>query len=295
MFTRDALTNFQPAHATLVGIDSDGCVFDTMEAKQKLCFHGLIVAHWGLEPIEKQVRETAEFVNLYSRHRGTNRFLSLVLTFDLLRKRPEVQAAGIALPDFTSLRLFCESGRPMSNAALEASARQTGDPELASVLAWSKAVNKAIEQTVTHAPLFKWVAESLEQIQAGSDAICISQTPAETVVREWRRHGLLGYVRAIAGQELGTKTEHLRLAAAGHYPPGNVLVIGDAPGDLKAARDNRSHFYPINPGQEAVSWERFHREAYPRFLRAEYDGRYAAALIAEFNRLLPEKPPWNTP
>ncbi len=289
---KEDLTNLRPEHATFVGIDSDGCVFDTMEAKQKLCFHPLIVAHWRLEPVEKQLRETAEFVNLYSRHRGTNRFAALLLTFDLLRRRPEVPASGVALPGFPSLRRFCDSGLPLSNASLERVARETGDAELAAVLAWSEAVNRAIARTVTDAPPFPGARESLAAIAAQSDAICISQTPAEALAREWRRHGLTEYVRIIAGQELGAKTEHLRLAAAGRYPPGNVLVIGDAPGDLRAARDNQALFYPINPGDEAGSWERFRREAYGRFLGRDYAGAYEEALVSAFEKLLPETPNW---
>ena len=48
-----------------------------------------------------------------------------------------------------------------------------------------------------------------------------------------------------AGQELGTKTEHLKLAAKNKYPPERILMIGDAPGDLNAARANGALFYPI--------------------------------------------------
>jgi len=44
MFTKEDLINFKPKFSTFVGIDSDGCVFDTMEIKQKQCFHGLIVS-----------------------------------------------------------------------------------------------------------------------------------------------------------------------------------------------------------------------------------------------------------
>ena len=57
VYTKQDLLNLKPAHSTFVGIDSDGCVFDTMEIKQKKCFHKLIVAHWRLEPIAKYVRE----------------------------------------------------------------------------------------------------------------------------------------------------------------------------------------------------------------------------------------------
>jgi len=82
--TRARLLAMAPTADTFVGVDSDGCVFDTMEAKQKKCFHPLIIEHWHLEPIAQAVRETAEFVALYSRWRGTNRFPALKLVFELL-------------------------------------------------------------------------------------------------------------------------------------------------------------------------------------------------------------------
>ncbi len=292
VFTRDDLTSLKPEHETFVGIDSDGCVFDTMEIKQKQCFHKLIVSHWHLEPIEKYVREAAEFVNLYSKYRGQNRFPCLLRSIDLLRDRPEVMASAIKLPEFNSLKKFIDSGLPMGNPALEKTVQETGDPELAAILAWSKAVNNEIEKIVTNVPPYKWVLESLQKIKAHSDAICVSQTPTEALIREWQQHHLMEYVKIIAGQELGTKTEHLRLATSGRYSPDNILMIGDAPGDFKAAKGNQAHFYPINPGHETASWERFYTEAYDKFLRHEYDGPYETALMAEFEKLLPDTPPW---
>ncbi|MCA1808924.1 MAG: hypothetical protein ABR497_09800 [Kiritimatiellia bacterium] len=68
----------------LVGIDSDGCVFPTMEIKQRQCIHPLIIKHWHLDPLAPLVRETAAFVNLYSRSRGSNRFVALCRTMELL-------------------------------------------------------------------------------------------------------------------------------------------------------------------------------------------------------------------
>jgi phosphoglycolate phosphatase-like HAD superfamily hydrolase len=82
------------------------------------------------------------------------------------------------------------------------------------------------------------------------------------------------------------------LAARGKYAPGHVLMIGDAPGDMKAARANGALFYPINPGHEEKSWQRFYEEAVHKFLAGEYTGDYQTAVIAEFEKLLPEVPPW---
>ena len=51
-----------PQHDYLVGIDSDGCVFDTMELKHKECFIPNIIRYWKLQAISKYAREAAEFV-----------------------------------------------------------------------------------------------------------------------------------------------------------------------------------------------------------------------------------------
>lgn len=292
-YTTEDLENLKPLHQSLVCIDSDGCVFDTMDIKQKKCFHTLIVSHWGLQAVEKYVREAAEFVNLYSKWRGQNRFLGLITMFDFLRERKEIIDSGIEMPRLPRLRAFIASGVPLGNPALEKAVKETGDKELASLLKWSTDVNQSIADNIGSVPPFKWVAESLEKIHAGSDIICTSQTPVEALVREWGEHGLSRYVSVIAGQELGTKGEHIALASRGKYKSEDILMVGDALGDLKAARENNALFYPINPGHEETSWERFCREAYERFVTHSYAGEYEDAMIAEFKALLPETPPWN--
>ena len=291
-YTRQHLIDLKPQHLTFVGIDSDGCVFDTMEIKQKKCFHTLIIAHWHLDPIEKYVREAAEFVNLYSKWRGANRFIALIKVFDLLRDRREILESGVTIPGLPMLNKFANSGVPLGNPSLERSVRESSDPELMSVLKWSKDVNASIAKIVRNIPPFKWVRESLQKIRMNSDAICVSQTPAEALAREWREHDLTKYVAVIAGQELGTKAEHISLAVKERYDPNNILMIGDAPGDRKAAKANNAHFYPINPAREEASWERFCKEAYEKFLKGEFGGKYEEKIIAEFEALLPETPPW---
>ena len=72
------LIDFKPKQSFFVGIDSDGCAFDAMEIKHKECFTPSTIKVWGLQPVSKYARETAEFVNLYSTTRGLNRWIALV-------------------------------------------------------------------------------------------------------------------------------------------------------------------------------------------------------------------------
>ena len=77
------LVDMQPQFKFFVGIDSDGCAFDTMEIKHKECFCPNIINHWGLQGVSKYAREAAEFTNLYSAWRGVNRWPALIKVFDL--------------------------------------------------------------------------------------------------------------------------------------------------------------------------------------------------------------------
>ncbi|HEY0708858.1 MAG TPA: HAD family hydrolase, partial [Polyangia bacterium] len=138
------------------------------------------------------------------------------------------------------------------------------------------------------------VEPCLQKLRERADIMVVSATPQEALAREWAEHGIEKYVALIAGQEMGSKTEHLTLAAKGKYAGENILMVGDAPGDFKAARDVGALFYPINPGDEEASWERFFEEGIPKFFSKQYAGAYEAKLITDFDRLLPKDPPWKT-
>lgn len=287
-----ALSELKPQHEFFVGIDSDGCAFDSMEIKHKECFCPNIIKHWRFQAVSKYAREAVEFVNLYSKWRGTNRWPALTLTFDLLRERPEVAARHAEIPQAPKLREFIASGQPLSNDGLEAYMAEHPDPELNRALEWSVAVNKSIADMVFGLPPFPYVKESLQLLAAKTDSVVVSQTPTDALVREWEEHDIAKYVRAIAGQELGTKKQHLKMATAGNYTSNRVLMIGDALGDLEAARGNQALFFPINPGHEEDSWRRFYEEGVHKFLKGEFAGAYEAELMGEFTKLLPATPPW---
>jgi phosphoglycolate phosphatase-like HAD superfamily hydrolase len=286
------LADFKPQCEFFVGIDSDGCAFDSMEIKHKECFCPNIIKYWNLQAVSKYAREAAEFVNLYSKWRGTNRWPALVMVFDLLRERPEVTARHVEIPRAPRLREFIASGKPLSNDGLEAYRAEHPDPELNRAMEWSVAVNRSIADIVSGLPPFPYVRESLELLATKTDTIVVSQTPTEALVREWEEHDIAKHVRVIAGQELGTKKQHLKIATAGKYAPNHVLMIGDAFGDLEAARANHTLFFPVNPGHEEESWRRLYEEGIGKFLAGEFAGAYEAELLADFVKLLPETPPW---
>jgi len=286
------LKALKPKKEFFIGIDSDGCAFDTMEVKHKECFIPNIIKHWDLQPVSKFARQAAEFINLYSRWRGINRFPGLVMVFDLLAEREEVKKRGVNIPVAQSLRDWIARETRLGNPALKKAVQQSKDPVLKRTLRWSEAVNASIADMVKGVPPFPFVRESLAKMTPLADSIVVSATPGEALAREWEEHDIAKYVGIIAGQEMGTKAEHLKFAAGGKYKPDNILMIGDAPGDMKAARDNNALFYPINPGDEDKSWQRFFEEALDRFIKGRYAGDYEKKLIAEFEQYLPETPPW---
>ena len=262
-----------------------------MEIKHKECFTPMFIKYFGLQAVSKYAREVWEFVNLYSKTRGANRFLTLVRSLNLLRERPEVKARHVQIPETKVLEEWIARETKLGNATLAAEVKR-GNQALARIKEWSDAVNRAVEDIVKGVPPFPLFRESLARIEQRADAMVISQTPADALEREWLEHDIKKGVKLIAGQEMGTKTEHLRLAAKDKYAPRKILMIGDAPGDYKAAKANGALFYPITPGHEEGSWKRFHDEALHRFFSGEYAGEYEAALITEFDASLPEDPPW---
>jgi phosphoglycolate phosphatase-like HAD superfamily hydrolase len=293
---QEKLRAFRPTKAFFVGIDSDGCAFNSMEVKHNDSFSVNLIKHFGLQAVSRQVHQVWDFVNLYSQTRGCNRFKAIALVCDLLREMPRVKKAGVEIPGLTYLKQWIKSetqlGNPKLRAKVESSSGSEAE-ELQKVLEWSQAVNRTIEEIVHNLPPFPGVRESLAKLRERADIMVVSATPQEALDREWAQYGIDGYVSLIAGQEMGSKAQHLTLAAKGNYQPAHILMVGDAPGDLQAAREVGALFYPINPGDEETSWERFLAEAIDRFFTERYAGEYQARLIAEFERLLPKDPPWS--
>lgn len=292
------LKDLKPTKQFFVGIDSDGCAFDTMGIKQRECFCPWMIAYFDLQPVAQAARQCKEFADLFSKTRGINRHKAIkrILT-ELLPSHPMVKERGFEVPQF---KYYCQwvddPNSLLSNDGLEqaiaAAVNEEAEKELQHALEWSRRVNSAVKDIVKGIPPFPYVRESLEKISAQADVIVCSATPCEALTREWQEHNIDRFVRVIAGQEMGKKAQHLNYAAKGKYEKDHILMVGDAPGDMKAARANNALFYPINPGDEANSWKRFHDEAFDNFINNCYAGEYEEKIIAEFDEYLPETPPW---
>ena len=292
------LKEFKPKHEFFVGIDSDGSVFDTMGIKQRECFCPWLIAFFSLQPVARAVRECKEFADLFSRTRGANRHKTTKrIIAELLPEHPMTKARGFKVPQYPHYFAWVDDPKStLSNdglkQAIKKAKNQEVKKELELALAWSERVNWAIGEIVKGMPPFGYVRQSLEKIRPLADVIVVSGTPNEALKREWEEHDIAKYVEVIAGQEMGSKAQHLEYATKGRYDKEHVLMVGDAPGDMKAARANDALFYPINPGNEIESWKRFYDEVFDKFINGEYAGQYEEELIEKFDSYLPELPTW---
>jgi len=281
-----------------VGIDSDGCVFDTMGIKHRECFCPMLIAYFGLQPVAHAARECKDFADLYSKTRGANRHKTSVrILTELLPSHPEVRERNFKVPAFPYYEQWVNDPQSLLSdngleQAIAPAPNEEARKEFRLVLTWRKRVNELIKEVVKGIPPFPYVRESLEKIRRTADMIVCSQTPTEALVREWQEHGIQDYPAVIAAQEMGTKADQLKYASQGKYAENHVLMIGDAPGDLKAAQANRALFFPVNPGHETASWKRFYEEGFDRFIHGTFAGPYQNGLIAEFESYLPEHPSW---
>lgn len=291
------LRNFKPTKKFLIAIDSDGCAFDAMGIKQRECFCPWMIACFGLQPVAEAARECKEFADLYSNTRGANRHKTMArILRELLPAHPKVKESGFKVPKFEYYCKWVKNPNSVLNnaglkRAIAKSKKEKEKAQLKTALDWSNKVNKAVADIVKNIAPFKFVLESLKKACTKADIIVCSATPTEALEREWAEHGIDKYVQVIAGQEMGSKAEHLKMVS-GKYDAGQILMIGDAISDLEAAKKNNVHFYPIKPGNEVESWKRFYEEVLDKFINARYLGSYEAKIAKSFIASLPENPPW---
>lgn len=273
------LTEFTKKKPFLICVDSDGCAMDTMDVKHIKCFGPCMVKEWNLgqwsEPILKRWNE----INLYSMTRGINRFLGLA---EALREINDTYCVIDGLDEFVA---WTKSAPELSNGALAEQVKDAKGSCMAKALAWSKQVNESIDALPeADKKAFDGVAEGLRAAGEMADVAVVSSANREAVVEEWQRCGLLDVVDVLCCQDTGSKAHCIAELLKQGYAPDHVLMVGDAPGDHKAAQGNGVWFYPILVRREPESWAKL-----PEALKALADGRYAALgeeLYHEFLRNL---------
>ena len=276
----EAITDFKKSKEFLVCVDSDGCAMDTMDVKHQKCFGPKAIEQWNLGAVETKFLEIWNMVNLYSKTRGINRFKGLVKTFELSA------AEGLDMPNFAAIAQWVQTSDELSNPSLKRAIEKTGNQELIKTLAWSEAVNKAITALPEDDKPFPNVKEGLKIISAVADVAIVSSANGSAVRHEWTRHGLAPYVQVLLGQEAGSKAACIRGIKEDNFAEDQVLMVGDAPGDLDAAVANGVLYYPILVGEEGFSWTRLASEALAKFIDGSYRGEYQLILIDEFNATL---------
>ena len=275
-----------------IGLDSDGCVLDTMASKQHLFLQPLFVKAFDLAPVAEVYQACADFVSLYSQTRGISRLRAILLTLTHFNRHPGRVAAGFPIIDTADLEAFAASGLPLSNAALKTWLVEHPSTLLERLLAWSEAVNAAILQSGVVFPVYEGARQALMGMKGRSTAGVVSQSPEQVLAQDWGAHGLLDYVAHVAGAEVGDKVAQLRTLTDGRFPRDHVLMVGDAPGDWQAAHSFGCRFFPIVPGAEEASWARFNGGIYEAFITGQWSREAEAAEIARFESALPVAPPW---
>lgn len=290
----DVLTDMKRTKDYLVCIDSDGCLLDNMELKHKECFCPAVVNVWNLQGASKYVREVHEWVNLYSRSRGWNRFPAVVRTLELSYARSELKERGYIMPNLKPLKMWIEETPVLSAVAIDEYARKCPDcdPLLLQAAQWSREVDANIAHIVRNILPFPGVREAVLKLREFADVVVVSATPHDALVRELTAVGIAPLMTAIAGQELGTKSQSIRKAMSHGYAADHVLKIGDAPSDYEAARDNGVLFNPIVAGKERDSWNNVLEVSSVKFRNGTFKGEYQDEILKDFFATLAEEPRW---
>ncbi|PWT27841.1 HAD family hydrolase [Butyrivibrio fibrisolvens] len=259
----------------IVCIDSDGCAMDTMNIKHFKCFGPCMIEEWGLEQWQDEILTSWNRVNLFTKTRGINRFKGLALALK------EVNDRYKAIEGVDELVKWADEAPELSNRAVEAMI--PNGQIFTKALNWSRAVNEGIEKLPKEEiKPFDGVKETLEEIHKSCDIAVVSSANPEAVKAEWERFGLLSYVDIVCTQDMGSKAYCIGEIAKKGYDKRNILMCGDAVGDMKAAQSNGVLYYPICVNKENKSWTKLRTESLSKFTDGSFDDGYQQSLIDEF-------------
>lgn len=272
--------NFTRKHDFLVCVDSDGCVMDTMNCKHFYCFGPCMVAEWGLEAWKDAILERWNVINLFSMTRGINRFKGLAMALG------EIHQQYTPITGIEALQHWADTAPALSNDGVAKAAAEATEPEAKLVfqkaLAWSRAVNAAIVALDESLKVpYAGAAEGLAAAHSFADVAMVSSANRDAVEEEWGKFGLLEHTDIVLAQDVGSKAACIARMLEFGYDKGNVIMIGDAPGDSDAAEKNGVHYYPILVNHEKESWDEAVALAYAKLQEGTYPA-YGAEKKAQF-------------
>lgn len=277
----DRFDGFAKTKEYLICVDSDGCAMDTMDIKHIRCFGPSMVQEWKLWRWEREAEFYWNKVSLYSMSRGVNRFKGL---YETLRY---VDTHMTPVEGLSDLALFVNESKALSNPALQEYIEKTDSPILKKCLRWSETVNEEIRQLTANDRLaFSGVAETLSMLSARADIVVVSSATPQALEEEWRTNDILKYVSLICAQDAGSKTYCIRRLLEKGYDPEKAMMIGDAPGDRKAAAACGISFYPIEVRREVASWKELSEHAAEAFFAGNYRGETEERYIEAFEQNL---------
>jgi phosphoglycolate phosphatase-like HAD superfamily hydrolase len=280
MNTIEEITGFQPTKEFFIGIDSDGTAFDSMNIKHIKSMFPAALEVWDVGEYRDEFANIWYRLNLYSASRGINRFTGLLAALDEMRKKTAI------VPDTSPLRDFVERSEALSNAALRTWMQKRPSALLDDVMRWSLRSDELFEEHTRGLLPFANVEPCIKAMAEKADIMVVSSASGKGLDKDWSFAGLTSYTSLMAGQELGSKKIQLRMGAADKYPFNKILMVGDAPGDIDAARSINALFFPVIPGKEEESWVKLKDESLGRFFDETYKGKYEDALIQEFMNFL---------
>lgn len=271
------LQEFKKTKDYLICADSDGCAMDTMDIKHFRCFGPCMVEEWGLEQWSEPILDRWNQVNLYTMTRGINRFKGLALA---LR---EIDEKYVRIDGVDELESWVASAPALSNDGVKAAIEAGGGEVLKKALSWSRKVNESINALPFEVKKpFEGVLEGLRYAHSVADIAIVSSANLQAVEEEWALYGLLEHVDILLAQNVGSKAFCIAELLKKGYDKDKVLMTGDAPGDLDAAKSNGVFYYPILVRREGESWAEFREAAVDKLTGGTYGGAYQREKLDAF-------------
>lgn len=268
----------------LVCADSDGSVMDTMNSKHQKCFGPCLLRIWDFGSLNQKALKRWDELNLFSGTRGVNRYLSLVMLLE------EMESCGAVINGLQALKRWTNSTRELSNKSLEWEIQSKKDSlnaqELEGMnhaLQWSILVNQEISRlTKEDRKVFQGAVSCLKTISRQADLAVVSSANPEALEEEWTEADLADTAGILMSQKDGTKAQCIGWLLRQGYEKGNVMMVGDAPGDVRAAAAHGVWFYPILAGKEEESWRRLEEEIFQRLISGTFDHNLQNELYQMF-------------